>query len=171
MGSVAAATNPSYILRNHRSGDMGWIVYRHGVLYHKEFGWDERFEALVARVTADFIDNYDPETERCWVAERDGEFLGCVMLVKDRESEDNAAKLRLLLVEPSARGLGLGHALIKQCTEFARNVGYSRIRLWTNSVLNSARYLYGKEGYKLIKAEDHELLGFKLTGENWELML
>ena len=170
MGSVAAA-NPSYILRNHRSGDMGWIVYRHGVLYHNEFGWNERFEALVARVTADFIDNYDPETERCWIAERNGEFLGCVMLVKDREAEDNAAKLRLLLVEPSARGLGLGRALIQQCTKFARDVGYSRIRLWTNSVLDSARYLYAKEGYKLVKAEDHELLGFKLTGENWELVL
>jgi GNAT superfamily N-acetyltransferase len=171
MGGTEAAATSSFILRNHHPGDMGWIVYRHGALYNKEYGWNERFEALVARVTADFIDYYDPKYERCWIAERDGEFLGCVMLVKDRESEDNAARLRLLLVEPSARGVGLGRALIRQCTKFARDVGYSRIRLWTNSILNSARYLYGKEGYKLIKTEDHELLGFKLTGENWEMML
>ncbi|KAE8376697.1 acyl-CoA N-acyltransferase [Aspergillus bertholletiae] len=180
--AAAAAEKAPYILRTHRPGDMGWIIHRHGALYHAEYGWNERFEALVARITADFIDHYDPKTERCWIAERkDGAFLGCVMLVKDREENseskepgegtENVAKLRLLLVEPSARGLGLGRALIRQCTTFARDVGYSRIRLWTNSVLASARYLYGDEGYRLVNAEEHELLGFKLTGENWELVL
>ena len=163
--------NNSYILRSHRSGDMGWIVHRHGAQYNKEFGWNERFEAFVARVTADFIENYDPKSERCWIAERDGEFLGCVMLVKDRSSDNNEAKLRLLLVEPSARGLGLGQTLIHECTKFAREVGYSRIILWTNSVLVSARRLYAKEGYKLVKSEEHDTLGTKLTGELWELLL
>ena len=168
--NVETATK-SYILRNYRSGDMGWIVHRHGTLYNKEFGWPERFEAFVARVTADFIENYDPKSERCWIAERGGEFLGCVMLVKDRSSDKNEAKLRLLLVEPSARGLGLGQTLIHECTKFAREVGYSRIILWTNSVLVSARRLYAKEGYKLVKSEEHDTLGTKLTGEFWELLL
>ncbi|KAF7595930.1 hypothetical protein BBP40_004076 [Aspergillus hancockii] len=171
MEAAASTTTHSYILRNHRPGDMGWIVHRHGALYSKEYGWNERFEALVARVAADFIDHYDLTSERCWIAERDGNFLGCVMLVKDRESKNTTAKLRLLLVEPSARGLGLGRALIQQCTKFAREVGYSRILLWTSSVLDSARHLYEKEGYKLIQLEEHELLGFKMTGEYWELLL
>ncbi|KAJ5100150.1 hypothetical protein N7532_007151 [Penicillium argentinense] len=168
MRGTTETTTNSYILRSHRSGDIGWIVYRHGALYRKELGWDERFEALVARITAEFIENYDPESERCWIAERNGEFLGCVMLVKDRSSDDNVAKLRLLLVEPSARGLGLGQTLIHECTKFAREVGYSRIILWTNSVLTSAHRLYTREGYQHVKSEEHETLGIKQTGGLWE---
>ncbi|KAJ5742500.1 GNAT family N-acetyltransferase [Penicillium nucicola] len=160
-----------YILRTHRPGDMGWIVHRHGALYTTEYGWNERFEALVARVTVDFLDNYDPKSDRCWIAERDSNIIGSIMLVKDRSSKDNAAKLRLLLVEPTARGLGLGQDLVRQCTNFAREVGYSRIHLWTNSVLLSARRLYEKEGYKLKTSEEDETLGAKLTSEIWELML
>ena len=159
-----------FMLRTHRSGDMGWIVYRHGALYAQEYGWDERFEALVARITADFIDQYDAKSERCWIAERDAEFLGCVLLVKDRTAE-RTAKLRLLLVEPSARGLGVGRALVQQCTHFGRQAGYSRIVLWTNSVLTSARHIYEHEGYRLVREEEHESFGKKLTGQNWELQL
>ncbi|OGM41171.1 GNAT family N-acetyltransferase [Aspergillus bombycis] len=171
MGSVTDTVASPYVLRQHRSGDLGWIVHRHGVLYNHEYGWTERFEGLVAQVISDFTEHYDPTSERCWIAERDGSFIGCVMLVKDRDSDLNGAKLRLLLVEPSARGLGLGRALIQQCTSFAREVGFSRIRLWTNRGLTSARRLYEKEGYKLIKSEEEETLGMKSVGEYWEMIL
>ncbi|KAJ5338357.1 GNAT family N-acetyltransferase [Penicillium brevicompactum] len=165
-------TTPSpYTLRNHRPGDMGWIVHRHGALYTTEYGWNERFEALVARVTADFLENYDPKSDRCWIAERDGNIIGSIMLVKDRSSSDNAAKLRLLLVEPTARGLGLGQDLVRQCSNFAREVGYSRVHLWTNSALLSARRLYEREGYKLTSSEEDDTLGVRLNSETWELML
>ena len=169
-GATKTSIN-SYILRNHRPGDIGWIIHRHGVLYNQEYGWDERFESLVASICSDFINSYDPKLERCWIAEHDGEFLGSVMLVKDASSDNNVAKLRLLLVEPSSRGLGLGQALIQRCTQFARDVGYARIILWTNSVLISARRLYEREGYKLVKSEEHDTIGIKLVGEFWELRL
>ncbi|KAJ5326846.1 GNAT family N-acetyltransferase [Penicillium brevicompactum] len=165
-------TTPSpYTLRTHRPGDMGWIVHRHGALYTTEFGWNERFEALVARVTADFLENYDPKSDRCWIAERDGNIIGSIMLVKDRSSSDHAAKLRLLLVEPTARGLGLGQDLVRQCSNFAREVGYLRVHLWTNSALLSARRLYEREGYKLTSSEENDTLGVRLNSETWELML
>jgi DNA-binding MarR family transcriptional regulator/GNAT superfamily N-acetyltransferase len=165
-----STTKPPFILRPHRPGDMGWVVQSHGLLYAREYGWDERFEALVARITADFIDNFDPARERCWIAERNGESIGSVFLVKDKKAR-TTARLRLLLVDPSARGLGLGRTLIRECTQFAHNVGYRKITLWTNSVLDAARHLYQAEGYHLISEETHHSFGKKLTGQTWELQL
>ncbi|KAJ5626193.1 acyl-CoA N-acyltransferase [Penicillium lagena] len=171
MGSAENTTSGPFTIRTNRPGDIGMITHRHGVLYNEEFGWGERFEALVARISADFIDQFDPKLDRCWIAERDGKFLGCIMLVKDRTSEQIVAKLRLLLVEPCARGLGVGRSLVRQCTEFARDAEYSRIVLWTQSMLTSARRLYANEGYKRVASKEHESFGVKLVGELWELEL
>lgn len=162
------------VLRSHRPGDVGWVVERHGALYWQEYGWDERFEALVARIAADFIDQLEPDRERCWIAERAGERLGCVFLVRDREQPDSApptARLRLLLVTPAARGLGLGQTLVSECTRFARAAGYHRIVLWTNSVLDSARRIYQREGYRLIREKPYTAFGKELVSQDWELLL
>jgi DNA-binding MarR family transcriptional regulator/N-acetylglutamate synthase-like GNAT family acetyltransferase len=167
LGGDAARAEP-YILRPPRPGDMGWIVSRHGALYGADYGWDERLEALTAEIVAEFIRTFDPKRERCWIAERDGENVGSVFLVKETE---RVARLRLLLVEPQARGLGIGARLVDECVRFARTAGYRKITLWTHTVLTAARRIYRNAGFKLVHKEPHDSFGRRLMGETWEFDL
>ena len=162
------AKNPGYILRSHQPGDIGWVVQRHGALYAQEYGWTVEFEALVAEIAAAFLKNFDPARERCWIAERDGVNLGCVFLVKAGE---DIAKLRLLLVEPKARGLGLGRRLVEECVQFARRAGYRKITLWTQSNLHAARKLYAAAGFQLVEQKANRSFGADLVSEVWDLEL
>jgi DNA-binding MarR family transcriptional regulator/N-acetylglutamate synthase-like GNAT family acetyltransferase len=166
--AVAENNGAPYLLRTHQPGDMGWVVFRHGVLYAEEYGYDERFEALVAGIVAEFIKRFDAKRERCWIAERDGEIIGCVFLVKKSKT---VAKLRLLLVEPCARGIGLGKRLVAECVRFARQVGYHKIVLWTQSELAAARRIYEWAGFRLSRKQSHHSWGRDLVAETWELKL
>jgi DNA-binding MarR family transcriptional regulator/GNAT superfamily N-acetyltransferase len=164
----APAPQVPYVLRPPRPGDMGWVVARHGVLYGEEYGWDERLEALTAEIVAAFVRNHDPKRERCWIAERDGENVGSVFLVRET---DDVARLRLLLVEPKARGLGIGARLVEETLRFARDARYRKITLWTHAVLVAARRIYEGGGFKLTDQWKHDMFGKELVAETWELEL
>lgn len=157
-----------YLLRPHQPGDMGWVVHLHGMLYAQEYAWDDSFEALVAGIVAKFIQNFDPKKERCWIAEIEGEIVGSVFLVKESKT---VCKLRLLIVHPKARGLGIGKKMVDECLRFAKQAGYRKIMLWTNNVLLAARHLYETTGFKLVLEEPHHSFGHDLIGETWELEL
>lgn len=153
-----------YLLRSPGSGDFGWVVQRHAVLYAQEYGWDERFEALVARIVADYIDRRDLRREQAWIGEMDGEPVGCVFCVK---KDEETAQLRLLLVEPRARGMGIGGRLVEECMRFARSAGYRQMMLWTNDVLDAARRIYERAGFTLVEQDKHHSFGHDLVGQNW----
>ncbi|MBN8530663.1 MAG: GNAT family N-acetyltransferase [Alphaproteobacteria bacterium] len=167
-GISALPATESYRLREPQPGDMGWIVHRHGVLYAQEYGWGGTFEALVAEIAAAYLKHYDPRRDRCWIAEKDGRIIGSVAIAHETEEE---ARLRLLLVEPEARGLGLGRRLVEECIRFAKEAGYRKIALWTNHPLHAARRLYEDAGFTLVREEAHDKFGEGLIGQSWELAL
>lgn len=162
------APRPEVTLRTHRPGDMGWVVQQHGALYAREFGWDISFEGLCAEIAAQFLKNFDPARERCWIAEIDGQQVGSVFLVKHT---DEVAKIRLLLIDPAGRGLGIGKRLVDECIAFARSCGYRKITQWTQSMLLAARGIYQKAGFVHVATEPHHSFGHDLIGETWELTL
>lgn len=174
MGTVervlGAAPEPAepYVLRAPRAGDLGWVVQVHGQLYDREFGWDVRFEGLIADVIGGYVRGFDPTRERGWIAERNGENVGCVFVMR---GTDEVARLRLLVVDPGARGLGIGARLVDECVRFSRDAGYRTLSLWTNSVLLSARRIYEAKGFRLVHTEVHNSFGPDLTAETWELSL
>ena len=155
---------PGYILRDPQPGDMGWIIHRQGALYAQEYGWSTEFEALVAEIIVKYMRDYDPASDRCWIAEKDGKVVGSVFLVRH---DATTAKLRLLYVEPSARGLGIGRRLVEECMRHARLQGYTRMVLWTNAGLDAARHIYEKAGFALIEEEQHHSFGKDLIGQTW----
>lgn len=159
---------PPFILRPHRSGDMGWVVAQHGAIYAEEYGWDISFEALVAEIAAQFIKSFDPAREACWIAEVGGEPAGSIFLVRE---SDAVAKLRLLIVDPKARGLGIGRKLVEECIAFARAKGYRQITLWTQSILVGARRIYQSAGFRRVSTKAHKGWGAPLVGETWQLEL
>jgi GNAT superfamily N-acetyltransferase len=165
MTSNSSNSNDRITLRRHRVGDIGWAIYRHAKLYAEEYDWNEQFEALVAEVAAKFLQHHDPKRERCWIAEIDGKFAGCIFLVSE---SDTVAKLRLLLVEPTARGFGLGRRLIQECIDFAGQSGYQEITLWTNDVLHAARHLYEELGFLLVHEEPNDRFGPKTIAQTWK---
>jgi DNA-binding MarR family transcriptional regulator/GNAT superfamily N-acetyltransferase len=158
----------AYILRAPAPGDFGWVVKRHAELYAQEYQWTEPFEGLCAQIVADFANNFDAKRERCWIAEVNGENVGCIFLAKDSEA---VARVRLLLVEPKARGLGLGARLVDECLRFARRAGYRKATLWTHSVLTAARHIYETAGFKLTSTDRHESWGRRVVSEHWDLEL
>jgi DNA-binding MarR family transcriptional regulator/GNAT superfamily N-acetyltransferase len=169
MGAIRGILDPPqrsepFMLRPPHAGDYGWAIQRHGELYAEEYGWDETFEALVARIVAEYVENRDPARENAWIAELDGEPVGSVFCVK---KDERVAQLRLLLVEPRARGMGIGTQLVERCVDFARRAGYERIMLWTNDVLDDARRIYERTGFVLEEEEPHHSFGRDLVGQNW----
>jgi GNAT superfamily N-acetyltransferase len=158
-----------YTLHEPAPGDMGWVVQRHAALYWQEYGWDSRFEALVARIAADFVDSFEPGRDRGWIARRDGVNVGCVFVMQAPAAEygQGVARLRLLLVDPAARGQGLGDRLVRECERFALDAGYRGMTLWTNSLLTAARRIYEAHGWRLVKEEPHHSFGHDLVGQTW----
>ena len=167
-GPGSRTTPAAYLLRSPGPGDLGWMVKAHGELYAQEYGWDTTFEALVARIVADYADNHDPRREAAWIAEVDGQPMGCVLCVR---KDDDTAQLRILLVDPAARGLGIGARLVAECLAFARRAGYKRIVLWTNDVLTAARRIYQAAGFRLTGEEPHHSFGHDLVSQTWQLDL